>query len=108
MNNTNMVEIFSNGITTCVAPQEIADRFHNELTEDERAKITDGFVRNQDTIGTGSCRYTFAITSSRGIDLRYFGKTEYEMGNKSVHLRVTTLDVSIDSDSDIETEDQQN
>jgi hypothetical protein len=47
-NGSEMVEVFSNGITSCVAPQDIANKFFTELTDGERAKITDGFERDQD------------------------------------------------------------
>jgi hypothetical protein len=105
VNNRNMVEIFSNGVTTCIAPQDIADRFSNELTDAERIRIIDGFVEDQDAIGNGPCRYTFAETDGRGIDLKYFSAIEYRTGSKLVYLRVTALDVSVDSDSGVEMED---
>ncbi|MDR1232643.1 MAG: hypothetical protein LBJ75_00020 [Puniceicoccales bacterium] len=100
--HTNMEEIFSNGITTCVAPHDIAHRFFNELTDAERTEITDSFVNNQDIIGNGSCWCTFAVTDGRGVNFEYLSTIEYNMESKLVYLRATTLDVSIDSDSGIE------
>jgi hypothetical protein len=100
VNNRDMVEIFSNGVTTCIAPQDIADRFSNELTDGERTRITKGFVEDQDIIGNGPCWDTFAETDDRGIHLEYLSAIEYRTGSKLVYLRVTTLDISIDSDSD--------
>ncbi|MDR0715779.1 MAG: hypothetical protein LBF25_03370 [Puniceicoccales bacterium] len=52
-NDPETVEIFSNGITRCIAPQGIANRFFTELTDGERTEITDGFERHQGIIGSG-------------------------------------------------------
>ncbi|MDR0680022.1 MAG: hypothetical protein LBF42_03265 [Puniceicoccales bacterium] len=43
-NDPEMVEIFSNGITRCIAPQDIATRFFTELTDGERTEIADDFI----------------------------------------------------------------
>jgi hypothetical protein len=88
LNGSEMVEIFSNGITRYVAPQDIANRFITELTDGERAEITDGLI-----IDSGRRCCAFSLTDDRSIVLDYVGDVRGEGNTKSITVRITELDV---------------
>jgi hypothetical protein len=58
---TNYGQHWSNRVTTCVAPQDIAERFSNELNDAELAKITDSFVESEDFFDNGEYETAFRI-----------------------------------------------
>jgi hypothetical protein len=43
LRSDHMVEVFSTGIISCIAPQEIVDKFHNDLVESEQRLIKEYF-----------------------------------------------------------------
>jgi hypothetical protein len=94
MNNTNMVEIFSNGITTCVAPQEIADRFYNELTDAERTKVTDSFVKDQFFFDNGECWTGVKVGPLKSVGMDYDCEVENKTEGKSILCRIVKFKVN--------------
>ncbi|MDR2777059.1 MAG: hypothetical protein LBB17_03410 [Puniceicoccales bacterium] len=93
VNNRNMVEIFSNGVTTCIAPQDIADRFSNELTDGERTRITDSFVEKQDFFDNGECLTGLRVGPKKSIGMDYYCEVKGKMEGKSILCRILTLEI---------------
>ncbi|MDR0715278.1 MAG: hypothetical protein LBF25_00635 [Puniceicoccales bacterium] len=97
-NDPEMVEIFSNGITRCIAPQDIANRFFTELTDGERTEITDGFEEDQDLIAFAevpSGKITQALTgmNDRGIGSKYIFNVESKTSGASINFRIVSLEI---------------
>ncbi|MDR0715508.1 MAG: hypothetical protein LBF25_01870 [Puniceicoccales bacterium] len=87
-NGSEMVEVFCNGITRCIAPQDIATRFFTELTDGERTEITDDLI-----IDSGRRCCVFSLTDDRCVALDYAGDVRGEGNDKSITLRITRLAV---------------
>ncbi|MDR0742674.1 MAG: hypothetical protein LBE98_04400 [Puniceicoccales bacterium] len=100
VNNRNMVEIFSNGVTTCIAPQDIADRFYNELTDAERTRvtdwlgeITDDVAEQQDFSDSDEFCMGLEVGPKKSIGMDYCCEVENKTEGKSILCRILTLEV---------------
>ncbi|MDR1233420.1 MAG: hypothetical protein LBJ75_04165 [Puniceicoccales bacterium] len=93
-NNTNVVEIFSKGPTTCIASKDIASKFYGVLTDLERAKIIESFIKDRSDFDIDTyCKRTFDGVDKE-IAVEYFREVADETKRKSVQFKIIDLEIA--------------
>jgi hypothetical protein len=91
--SSNTVEVFSTGIISCIAPQEIADRFSDDLVESERKAIRmcfDHYIRIHPH--GADVNFLFSV-ENRIINMDYFHISEDKIDGKSIQCRIVKLEI---------------
>jgi hypothetical protein len=82
INSARVVEVFFKENITCVASQDIADKFLT-LNEDERTKMVNGLIQAQGNFGfciengSMSC-YVSTNVEGKWVSVNYSSKIEFE------------------------------
>ncbi|MDR1528230.1 MAG: hypothetical protein LBS22_01420 [Puniceicoccales bacterium] len=91
--STNVVEIFSKGPTTCVASKNVASKFYGALTDCERAKIIESFIKDRSDFDIDTyCECTFDGVDKE-ITVEYFREVVGEAKGKFVQFKIIDLEI---------------
>ncbi|MDR2603252.1 MAG: hypothetical protein LBC11_01685 [Puniceicoccales bacterium] len=94
MDNTNVVEIFSKGPTTCVASKNVASKFYRILTDLERTKIVESFIKDRSDFDIDTyCEYTFDGIDKE-ITVEYFREVTGKAKGNFVQFKIIDLEIT--------------
>jgi hypothetical protein len=89
-----VVEIFSKGTTTCVAPKNVASKFYDVLTDFERTKIIEGFIKDRSDFDIDTyCKYTFDGVDKE-ITVEYFREVTGKAKGNFVQFKIIELEIA--------------
>ncbi|MDR2432162.1 MAG: hypothetical protein LBD34_00170 [Puniceicoccales bacterium] len=92
--NTNVVEIFSKGPTTCIASKNVANKFYGALTDFERTKIIEGFIKDRSDFDIDTyCECTFDGVDKE-ITVEYFREVTGKSKGKFVQFKIIELEIA--------------
>ncbi|MDR0693174.1 MAG: hypothetical protein LBF49_01210 [Puniceicoccales bacterium] len=92
--NSNVVKIFSKGTTTCVASKNVASKFYGALTNLERTKIIEGFIKDRSDFDIDTyCEYTFDGVDKE-ITMEYFREVTGKAKGKFVQFKIIELEIA--------------